>query len=477
MTYDYDLFVIGAGSGGVRAARMAARFGAKTAIAESYRVGGTCVIRGCVPKKLFVYASHYAADFQEAAGFGWHIPPPHFDWHTLRANKDKEIDRLNKAYTANLEAAGVEIIPARASVLDAHSVQLDAPLDAPLESTSKSKSANKNKARQITAKYILIATGARPYMPELAGIEHVISSNEAFALESLPRDIVIVGGGYIAVEFACIFHGLGVKTTLAYRGKEILRGFDEDISRHTREEMEKKGVCVLRNQQVQAIEKKAGRFRVQFDNFDNGSSLDGSSLEAGLVMYATGRVPNIEGLGLEAAGVALGAQGAVCVDAFSKTNIDSIYAVGDVTNRAQLTPIAICEGAAFAQTVFNNRPQKIDYRLIPTAVFSQPPIGTIGLTEAAARASYEVDIYRSIFRPLKHTLSGSAEKTMMKLIVDRKTDRVLGLHIVGADAGEMIQAFAVAITMGATKAQFDASLAVHPTAAEELVTMYEKIEG
>lgn len=459
MTYDYDLFVIGAGSGGVRAARMAARFGAKTAIAEAYRVGGTCVIRGCVPKKLFVYASHYAADFEEAAGFGWHIPPPNFDWHTLRTNKDKEIDRLNKAYIANLEAAGVEIIPAHASVLDAHSVQLAAPQE------SKSKSTTK----QITAKYILIATGARPFLPDLAGIEHVITSNEAFALESLPRDIVIVGGGYIAVEFACIFHGLGVKTTLAYRGEEILRGFDEDISRHTRAEMEKKGVSVLRNQQVQAIEKKAGGFRVRFDK--------GEPLEAGLIMYATGRVPNIEGLGLAQAGVALGERGAVCVDAFSKTNIDSIYAVGDVTNRAQLTPIAICEGAAFAQTVFNDNPQKIDYRLIPTAVFSQPPIGTIGLTEAAARASYEVDIYRSIFRPLKHTLSGSAEKTMMKLIVDRKTDKVLGLHIVGADAGEMIQAFAVAITMGATKAQFDASLAVHPTAAEELVTMYEKQEG
>jgi len=463
MTYDYDLFVIGAGSGGVRAARMAARFGAKTAIAESYRVGGTCVIRGCVPKKLFVYASHYAADFQEAAGFGWHIPPPNFDWHTLRANKDKEIDRLNKAYIANLEAAGVEIIPARASVLDAHTVQLAAPQE------SKSKSAT----RQITAKYILIATGARPFLPDIAGIEHVISSNEAFALDNLPRDIVIVGGGYIAVEFACIFHGLGVKTTLVYRGKEILRGVDVDISRHTREEMEKKGVRVVRNQQVQAIEKKADGFRVRFDSFDSFNR--GAPLEAGLVMYATGRVPNIEGLGLEAAGVALGERGAVCVDEFSKTNIASIYAVGDVTNRAQLTPIAICEGAAFAQTVFNDNPQKVDYRLIPTAVFSQPPIGTIGLTEEAARASYEVDIYRSIFRPLKHTLSGSAEKTMMKLIVDRKTDRVLGLHIVGADAGEMIQAFAVAITMGATKAQFDASLAVHPTAAEELVTMYEKV--
>jgi len=353
-------------------------------------------------------------------------------------------------------------------VLDAHKVQLDAPQ----ESKSKSKAAT----RQITAKYILIATGARPFLPDIAGIEHVISSNEAFALDNLPRDIVIVGGGYIAVEFACIFHGLGVKTTLAYRGKEILRGFDADISRHTREEMEKKGVRVVRNQQVQAIEKKADGFRVRFDSLDssNGSN-KGEPLPAGLVMYATGRVPNIEGLGLEAAGVALGERGAVCVDEFSKTNIASIYAVGDVTNRAQLTPIAICEGAAFAQTVFNDNPQKVDYRLIPTAVFSQPPIGTIGLTEEAARASYEVDIYRSIFRPLKHTLSGSAEKTMMKLIVDRKTDRVLGLHIVGADAGEMIQAFAVAITMGATKAQFDASLAVHPTAAEELVTMYEKV--
>ena len=446
MSFDYDLFVIGAGSGGVRAARMSAGYGARVAVAEEFRVGGTCVIRGCVPKKLFVYASHYAELFEEAAGFGWHVGAPEFNWPTLLANKDAEIDRLNSIYIKNLEASGVEILPHRAELVDAQTVRVN--------------------GRDITAERILIAVGATPFIPEIPGRAHAITSNEAFHLDTLPASITIVGGGYIAVEFAGIFNGLGVETTLVYRGEEILRGFDDEVRAHVHAEMVKKNITVKTQTDIAEIAQKGSGYELTFT--------DGSKIDAGLVMYATGRVPNTAGLGLENAGVKMGAGGEVPVDAYSQTNIASVYAVGDVTARAQLTPVAIREGAAFAETVYNDNPSAVDHSVIPTAVFSQPPIGTVGVTEAEARAATQtgagVDIYASVFRPMKHTLSGSEEKTLMKLIVCRETDKVLGLHIVGPDSGEMIQAFGVAVTMGATKAQFDATIAVHPTAAEELVT-------
>ena len=443
MSFDYDLFVIGAGSGGVRAARMSASHGAKVAVAEEYRVGGTCVIRGCVPKKLFVYASHFAEEFEDAAGFGWTVADAKFDWPTLVKNKDAEIDRLNGIYIKNLEASGVEILQGRAIVKDANTVTLD--------------------GRDITAKYILVAVGGTPFMPQIEGVEHAISSNEAFHIEALPKDIIVVGGGYIAVEFAGIFNGLGVDTTLVYRGAQILRGFDNEVRDHLAAEMAVKGVSIKTESDIAAITKTDNGYTVTYQ--------DGSMQDTGLVMYATGRVPMTDGLGLENAGVELGAKGEIKVDAYSKTNIDSIYAVGDVTARAELTPVAIREGAAFAETVFNDNPLAVDHSIIPTAVFSQPSIGTVGLGEEAAReAGHEIDVYAASFRPMKNTLSGNPEKTLMKLIVDKADDKVLGLHIVGPDSGEMIQAFGVAITMGATKAQFDATIAVHPTAAEELVT-------
>ena len=443
MSFDYDLFVIGAGSGGVRAARMSASHGAKVAVAEEYRVGGTCVIRGCVPKKLFVYASHFAEEFEDAAGFGWTVADAKFDWPTLVKNKDAEIDRLNGIYIKNLEASGVEILQGRAIVKDANTVTLD--------------------GRNITAKYILVAVGGTPFMPQIEGVEHAISSNEAFHIEALPKDIIVVGGGYIAVEFAGIFNGLGVDTTLVYRGAQILRGFDNEVRDHLAAEMAVKGVSIKTESDIAAITKTDNGYTVTYQ--------DGSTQDTGLVMYATGRVPMTDGLGLENAGVELGAKGEIKVDAYSKTNIDSIYAVGDVTARAELTPVAIREGAAFAETVFNDNPLAVDHSIIPTAVFSQPSIGTVGLGEEAAReAGHEIDVYAASFRPMKNTLSGNPEKTLMKLIVDKADDKVLGLHIVGPDSGEMIQAFGVAITMGATKAQFDATIAVHPTAAEELVT-------
>ncbi len=446
MSFDYDLFVIGAGSGGVRAARMSAGYGARVAVAEEFRVGGTCVIRGCVPKKLFVYASHYAELFEEAAGFGWRVGAAEFDWPTLLENKDAEIDRLNGIYIKNLEASGAEILPHRAELVDAQTVLVD--------------------GREITAERVLIAVGATPFIPDIPGRAHAITSNEAFHLDVLPPSITIVGGGYIAVEFAGIFNGLGVETTLVYRGEEILRGFDDEVRTHVHTEMAKKGITIKTQNDISEIVQTGNGYELTF--------ADGTQAGTGLVMYATGRVPNTAGLGLENAGVKMGTDGEVPVDAYSQTNIASVYAVGDVTARAQLTPVAIREGAAFAETVYNDNPSTVDHSIIPTAVFSQPPIGTVGLTEAEARASTQagegVDIYASVFRPMKHTLSGIEEKTLMKLIVCRETDKVLGLHIVGPDSGEMIQAFGVAVTMGATKAQFDATIAVHPTAAEELVT-------
>ena len=452
-TYDYDLFVIGAGSGGVRAGRIAAKYGAKVAVAEEYRVGGTCVIRGCVPKKLLVYASKFAEEFEDAVGFGWTSEKVSFDWSTLIENKDKEIDRLNKAYIKNLDAAGAELIMERATVVGPHEVQL---------ATS---------GRKITAKYILIATGAAPFLPRhLPGHELAISSNEAFHLERLPRRIVIVGGGYIAVEFAGIFNGLGVETVMVVRGDQILRGFDEDLRTHLAAEMKKKGIEILTKSDVKQIDRSGDGVRVTLE--------DGRTIGAGQIMFATGRLPNTGGLGLEDVGVKLTPHYAVEVDEFSKSSVDSIYAVGDVTNRVNLTPVAIREGHAFADTVFGNLPRSVDHSLVPTAVFSQPELGTVGLTEAMAREKHaKIDIYKTSFRPMKHTLSGRDERMLMKLVVDAETDKVLGCHIAGPDAGEMAQLLGIAITCGATKAQFDATLAVHPTASEELVTLREKWKG
>ncbi|MBX3446756.1 MAG: glutathione-disulfide reductase [Parvibaculaceae bacterium] len=447
--YDYDLFVIGAGSGGVRAARIAATHGAKVAIAEEYRVGGTCVIRGCVPKKLFVYASHFSDEFEEAAGFGWTVEGARFDWKTLIANKDREIDRLNGIYIRNLEKAGVEIVNSRATVKDAHTVYLEA------------------EKKDVTAERILIAVGATPFLPAIPGIEHAITSNEAFHLDELPRRIVVVGGGYIAVEFAGIFNGLGVETMQLYRGSLFMRGFDDDLRELLSEEMLKKGVDLRMNCDIVSIEKKDGELHLKLT--------DGDVICTDCVMYATGRAPNTKGLGLEEVGVKLGKGGEVIVNEYSQTAVPSIYAVGDVTDRANLTPVAIREGHAFADTVYGGRDVKVDHSIIPTAIFSQPEMGTVGLTEAQAREKHgDVDVYKTAFRALKNTLSGSQERTFMKLVVDAKTDKVLGVHLMGPASGEMIQAVGIAVTMGATKAQFDATIAVHPTAAEELVTLREK---
>ncbi len=448
-SFDYDLFVIGAGSGGVRAGRIAAKNGAKVAVAEEYRVGGTCVIRGCVPKKLLVYASKFAEEFEDAVGFGWTTHKVEFDWWTLIENKNKEVDRLNKAYIRNLEASGAELILERATIVDAHAVQLAS-------------------GRKITAKYILIATGAAPFVPRhLPGHDLAITSNEAFELERLPRRIVIVGGGYIAVEFAGIFNGLGVETILVYRGEQILRCFDDDLRNHLAAEMTKKGIEIRTKSDVAMIERSGDGVRVTLE--------DGSKIGAGQIMFATGRVPHTHGLGLENAGVQLTPHGAVQVDAYSKSSVDNIYAVGDVTNRVNLTPVAIREGHAFADTVFGGTPRAVDHSLVPSAVFSQPELGTVGLTEAQAREKHKnIDIYKTSFRPMKHTLSGRDERMLMKLVVDGETDKVLGCHIAGMDAGEMAQLLGIAITAGATKAQFDATLAVHPTASEELVTMRER---
>jgi glutathione reductase (NADPH) len=444
---DFDLFVIGAGSGGVRAARIAAGYGAKVMIAEEYRVGGTCVIRGCVPKKLLVYASRFSHEFEDAIGFGWTVAGKTFDWPTLIANKDKEIDRLERAYTQNLEKAGVEIVACRAVLESPHKVRL------------------KSSGARITAGRILIATGARPtFGHRIPGIEHVISSNEVFHLPELPRRIVIQGGGYIAVEFACVFAGLGSEVTLVYRRDHILRGFDDDVRRHLQTELEKRGLRVLTGRTVAAVDKTAGGLVARLS--------DGQEIAADRVLFAIGRHPNVDDLGLEHAGVTLAPNGGIKVDEFSQTSVPHIHAVGDVTNRVNLTPVAIREGHAFADTVFGNRPTPVDHTSVATAVFSEPEVGAIGLTEAAAREKLPmVDIYQTTFKPLKATLSGRDTRVLMKLVVDATPDRVVGCHIVGADAGEMIQLAAIAIKMRATKADFDSAVAVHPTAAEELVTM------
>ncbi len=447
--FDYDLFVIGAGSGGVRAARISAKHGAKVAIAEEFRVGGTCVIRGCVPKKLLVYASKFAEEFEDAIGFGWTSEKVSFDWSILIENKDREIDRLNKAYIRNLEAAGAELISERAEVQDRNTIRLAS-------------------GRTVTAKYILVATGATPFVPRnLPGHELAITSNEAFHLEKLPRRICIVGGGYIAVEFAGIFQGLGVETILIYRGEKILRGFDEDVRDHLTAEMLKKGIEIRCGAEVSKIEKSGEGVRVTLE--------DGAVFGAGHIMFATGRIPHVAGLGLENAGVHITPHYAVKVDEYSRSNIENIYAVGDVTNRVNLTPVAIREGHAFADNVFGGKDIKVDHALIPTAVFSQPEIGTVGMTEEQAREVYpKINIYKTSFRPMKHTLSGRDERTLMKLVVDGESDRVLGCHICGPDAGEMAQLLGISIRLGAKKSDFDATMAVHPTASEELVTMREK---
>ena len=446
---EVDLFVIGAGSGGVRAARVAASHGARVMIAEEYRVGGTCVIRGCVPKKLLVYASRFALEFEDALGFGWTVTPrdsPTFDWPTLIANKDKEIARLEAVYRANLEKAEVEIVDTRAVIEDAHTLRL-------LSSGAR-----------VRAGHILIATGGSPHGGrDIPGLAHAITSNEAFQLPALPREIVIQGGGYVAIEFACIFAGLGSKVTVVYRGENILRGFDDDVRSHVRGEMADRGIKIITGETVTAIEQHGERYVATLGN---------GRIEADRVMFAVGRRPNIAGLGLEAAGVTVAPGGGVSVDAYSRTSAPSISAIGDVTNRINLTPVAIREGQAFADTVFGSRPTAVNHVNVPTAVFSEPEIGAVGLTETKARELMpRVDIYKTTFRPLKATLSGRHTSVLMKLVVDGTTERVVGCHIVGEGAAEMIQLLALAVKMGATKADFDATLAVHPTAAEEIVTM------
>ncbi len=447
--HEVDLFVIGAGSGGVRAARIASSYGARVMIAEEYRVGGTCVIRGCVPKKLLVYASRFSHDFEDAVGYGWTVPDVTFHWPTLIANKDREITRLEGAYTTTLERFNVKLVRSRAVLEDANSVRL----------------AN---GERVRAKTILIATGAWPHMGgKIPGLEHAITSNDAFHLAELPRRIVIQGGGYIAVEFACIFAGLGSKVTLVYRGENILRGFDDDIREHLRDEMRTRGITVTCGHTVAAIDKAGDEFVTKLS--------DDSRIVADKVMFAIGRRPNVVGLGLEKVGVKISEHGGITVDDYSRTSVPNIYAVGDVTSRVNLTPVAIREGHAFADTVYGGKPTLVDHTFVPTAVFSEPELGVIGLTEPQARAQLvKLDVYKTTFRPMRATLGGRNTRVFMKLLVDGLTDRVVGCHIAGPDAGELIQVVGIAVKLGATKADFDATMAVHPTAAEELVTMREK---
>ena len=449
-TYDYDLFVIGAGSGGVRAARMAASMGVRVAITEDKYLGGTCVNVGCVPKKLFVYASQFQEAFNDASGFGWSVGDTAFNWPTLRDRKNEEILRLNGIYRNLLVNSGCHLIEGRGSLVDDHTVEVD--------------------GQQYTAERILVATGGWPFIPDIPGKEHIISSNEVFYLEDFPRRAVVVGGGYIAVEFAGIFAGLGVDTRLIYRGDLFLRGFDRDLREFVAQEVEKKGVNLHFNNNIEAIEKQA-----------DGSLLltlsDGSQQVTDCVLYATGRVPNVAGLGLEKLGIAQQKNGAIIVNDTFQTNVPSIYAIGDVIDRVQLTPVALAEGMALVRHLYQQGNAQVDYDLIPTAVFCQPNIGTVGLSEEQAREQgIDIDIYRSEFRAMKHTMSGNTERTLMKMIVDKVTDKVLGVHMVGPDAGEIIQGMGVALKAGATKAVFDATIGIHPTAAEEFVTMREPVK-
>lgn len=453
-SFDYDLFVIGGGSGGVRAARIAAGYGAKVALAEEYRMGGTCVIRGCVPKKLLVYAGRFADEFEDAAGYGWTVGKSRFDWKKLIANKDTEIARLESIYRGNLERSGVTIFDHRAEIAGPHEVRII------------------GQRKPITAKTILVATGASPNLdPKLPGREYTITSNDAFQLKKLPKRVIVAGGGYIAVEFAGIFAGLGAETTLIYRGEKVLRGFDEDLRDGLMEEYARRGIRVITNTIFTGIE-RVGQGRGAKTLL--GRLSDGSTIEADQIMFAIGRSPNTVGLGLKEAGVIF-EEGAVKVDEENRTNVPSIYAIGDVTNRVNLTPVAIREGHAFADRVFGNKARAVSYDCIPTAVFSTPEIGTVGLSELdATAAGYTLDIYKSKFRPMKNTLSGRGDRTIMKLVVDQNSQKVLGVHILGPDAGEIVQVAAIALRMGATKADFDSTMALHPSAAEELVTMREK---
>ena len=471
--YDFDLFVIGAGSGGTRAARIAAGYGARVAVAEERFLGGTCVNVGCIPKKLFVYASHYAEDFEDAAGYGWRGPPdeesaagaPAFDWPTLVANKDREIERLNGIYRGLIEGAGARLYDTRATIAGPHAISVA--------------------GSTVTARHILVATGGEPTLPELPGIEHAIRSDDVFYLDRLPERLIVVGGGYIAVELAGVFAGLGVEVTQLYRGPLFLRGFDDDIRHALAGEMRKRGVALRFDANVAAIERMAAGGSAGTDGVQarlaavgggaaaaGGTAGDGEILEADLILYATGRHPLTSGLGLENAGVATAPNGAIRVDAWSRTNVEHIFAVGDVTDRINLTPVAIREGHCFAETVFNDNPIAPDHEVVPTAVFSQPAIGTCGLTETQAAARYPaIDVYLSSFRPLKHTLSGRDQRSVMKLVVDAATDRVIGCHLLDPDAAEIMQGVGIAVKCGATKAQFDRTMAIHPTAAEEIVTM------
>ena len=442
--FDYDLFVIGAGSGGVRASRMSASYGARVAVAEERFLGGTCVNVGCIPKKLFAYGAHYAEDIEDARAFGWNVDERTVHWPTLVENKDKEIARLNGIYRTILENNNVTLYEARATLTDAHTIEVG--------------------GETVTAANILVATGGWPVVPDIPGKEHAITSNEAFYLPELPRRVVLVGGGYISVEFAAIFHGYGAEVTQLYRRDLFLRGFDIDIRRTLADEMAKKGIELRFNAKALSIETSGDGFAVTLE--------DGSTVEGDCVMYATGRAPNSRGMGLEDAGVELRDDGAVAVDDQFRTSVSNIFALGDVTDRIQLTPVAIAEAMVLAANLFNGEDQRMDYADIPTAVFSHPNIGTVGLTEDEARRRHgAIDVYRETFRPLRHTMTLREERTMMKLIVERATDRVVGAHMVGADAGEIIQGDGIALKCGATKAQFDATVGIHPTAAEEFVTM------
>ncbi|GHA10059.1 glutathione-disulfide reductase [Arenicella chitinivorans] len=444
----YDLVVIGGGSGGVRAARIAAGHGAKVAICEEYRYGGTCVIRGCVPKKLMVYAAHFAEDFEDSRTYGWDTRVNGFDWPTLITNKDQEIDRLNGIYEKLLTNAGVEMFHGSASLVDAHTVSIN--------------------DQSLRADKILIATGGTPFLPPIPGVELAITSNEVFHLEEQPNTAIVIGGGYIAVEFAGIFNGLGTDTTLVYRGPQILRGFDDAVRTHLADEITKKGINLRLNEHVERIELvDDGRKLVTYAN--------GDRIAVDCVLFATGRSPNTANLNLVSAGVELGTSGQILVDEHSKTNVDSIYAVGDVTDRIALTPVATMEGHAFADTVFGDKPRLADHNLVPSAVFSQPSVATVGYTEQDARAEFEhVDTYTSSFRSLKHTLTDNTERVLMKLVVDAASDKVIGAHMVGPEAAEIMQGIAIAIKAGARKADFDATVGIHPSMAEEFCTMRTK---
>lgn len=445
--YDYDLITIGAGSGGVRASRLAGKYGAKVAVVESSRVGGTCVMRGCVPKKLLVYGAAFSNHFNDALGFGWRVGEPLHDWGKLIAAKNKELDRLEGIYNRMLRDSGVALVPGRAVLADPHTVEVG--------------------GNRITGDKILISTGGWPVMPDFPGKEHLISSNEALDLPERPERVVIIGGGYIAVEFAGIFNALGSEVTLVIRTGHLLRGFDQDVRATLGEELEKKGITIRRDCTIRSVEKTGGVYSVVFDN--------GEEMIADCVMAATGRAPATADLGLAQVGVKLNQKGAIAVDEQNRTSVENIFAVGDVTDRINLTPVAINEGRVFAETFFNKRPMVMDYTNVASAVFSQPPVACVGLSEADARKDHRVRVYITRFRAMKHTLSGRDERTMMKLVVDKDTDKVLGCHMVGDDAPEIIQGLAVALKAGATKAQFDATVGIHPTAAEEFVTLRDPV--